>query len=135
MDAELAKDIMSRRFQPSLIGSETWEGYIFSDLEIRIKESTDVYGAVLWPSVHLNILIFRSIYIFFIFNLCRSKINLFLPLQAIVLCHFLETNQDKYNLADKNVIELGAGTGLVTIVSSLLGTPMNCFGAVFFSLP
>lgn len=41
--------------------------------------------------------------------------------QAMVLCHFLETNQDKYNLADKNVIELGAGTGLVTIVSSLLG--------------
>lgn len=43
------------------------------------------------------------------------------PLQAMVLCHFLETNQDKYNMADKNVIELGAGTGLVTIVASLLG--------------
>lgn len=40
----------------------------------------------------------------------------------MVLCHFLETNQDRYNLADKNVIELGAGTGLVTIVSSLLGS-------------
>lgn len=39
----------------------------------------------------------------------------------MVLCHFLETNRDKYNLMDKNVIELGAGTGLVTIVSSLLG--------------
>lgn len=39
----------------------------------------------------------------------------------MVLCHFLETNRDKYNLLDKNVIELGAGTGLVTIVSSLLG--------------
>lgn len=39
----------------------------------------------------------------------------------MVLCHFLETNQDKYCLADKNVIELGAGTGLVTIVSGLLG--------------
>lgn len=44
------------------------------------------------------------------------------PQQAMVLCHFLETNRDKYNLLDKNVIELGAGTGLVTIVSSLLGT-------------
>lgn len=42
--------------------------------------------------------------------------------QAMVLCHFLETNQDKFSLRDKNVIELGAGTGLVTIVSSLLGT-------------
>lgn len=41
--------------------------------------------------------------------------------QAMVLCHFLETNRDKYNLTDKNVMELGAGTGLVTIVSSLLG--------------
>lgn len=40
----------------------------------------------------------------------------------MVLCHFLETNQDKFSLRDKNVIELGAGTGLVTIVSSLLGT-------------
>lgn len=42
--------------------------------------------------------------------------------QALVLCHFLDINRDKYNLTDKNVIELGAGTGLVTIVSSLLGT-------------
>lgn len=48
------------------------------------------------------------------YNLCNLH-------QAMVLCHFLETNQDKYNLTDKNVIELGAGTGLVTIVSSLLG--------------
>lgn len=47
--------------------------------------------------------------------------NLCILQQAMVLCHFLETNQDKYNLTDKNVIELGAGTGLVTIVSSLLG--------------
>ncbi|KAK2853896.1 hypothetical protein Q5P01_006557 [Channa striata] len=93
-DAELAKAIMARRFHPSVIGPETWEGYIFSDLKIRIKESTDFYGAVLWPS-------------------------------AIVLCHFLEANQDKYNLTDKNVIELGAGTGLVTIVSSLLGAKVT----------
>ncbi|RVE74443.1 hypothetical protein OJAV_G00021680 [Oryzias javanicus] len=93
-NAELANSIMSRRSQPSYFSSETWEGYSFSDLEIRIKESTDVYGAVLWPS-------------------------------AMVLCHFLEANQDKYNLADKNVIELGAGTGLVTIVSSLLGAKVT----------
>uniref|UniRef100_A0AAQ5ZTM3 Methyltransferase like 21e n=1 Tax=Amphiprion ocellaris TaxID=80972 RepID=A0AAQ5ZTM3_AMPOC len=94
VDAELAKAIMARRFSPSLIGTEAWEGYIFSDMEIRIKESTDLYGAVLWPS-------------------------------AIVLCHFLETNRDEYNLTDKNVIELGAGTGLVTIVSSLLGAKVT----------
>lgn len=50
-DTELAKAIMARQFRPSLIGPEAWEGYIFSDMEIRIKESTDLYGAVLWPSV------------------------------------------------------------------------------------
>ncbi|XP_051234188.1 methyltransferase like 21e isoform X1 [Dicentrarchus labrax] len=93
-DAELAKAIMSRNFRPSVIGPESWEGYVFSDMEIRIKESTDLYGAVLWPS-------------------------------AMVLCHFLETNRDKYNLTDKNVMELGAGTGLVTIVSSLLGAKVT----------
>ncbi|KAM9408275.1 methyltransferase like 21e [Pholidichthys leucotaenia] len=85
---------MAHRFHPSVIGAETWEGYFFSDLEIRIKESTDLYGAVLWPS-------------------------------AMVLCHFLENNRDKYNLVDKNVIELGAGTGLVTIVSTLLGAKVT----------
>uniref|UniRef100_A0A3P8V8L9 Methyltransferase like 21e n=2 Tax=Cynoglossus semilaevis TaxID=244447 RepID=A0A3P8V8L9_CYNSE len=85
---------MAHRFHPSVIGPEAWEGYTFSDQEIRIKESTDLYGAVLWPS-------------------------------AMVLCHFLETNRDRYNLADKNVIELGAGTGLVTIVSSMLGAKVT----------
>ncbi|XP_071760584.1 methyltransferase like 21e [Centroberyx gerrardi] len=94
VDAELAKAIMARHFRPSLIVTEAWEGYTFAGLEIRIKESTDLYGAVLWPS-------------------------------ALVLCHFLDTNRDKYNLTDKNVIELGAGTGLVTIVSSLLGAKVT----------
>lgn len=93
-DAELAKAIMTRCFRPSVIGVEAWEGYMFSDQQIKIKESTDIYGAVLWPS-------------------------------APVLCHFLETNRDKYNLTDKNVIELGAGTGLVTIVASLLGAKVT----------
>ncbi|KAK1890700.1 Protein-lysine methyltransferase METTL21E [Dissostichus eleginoides] len=94
VDAELAKAIMSRSFHPSILGPEPWEGYIFSDLEIRIKESTDLYGAVLWPS-------------------------------AMVLCHFLETNRDEHKMMDKNVIELGAGTGLVSIVSSLLGAKVT----------
>ncbi|XP_074523259.1 methyltransferase like 21e [Halichoeres trimaculatus] len=94
VDAELAKAIMARGFRPSVIGVEAWEGYMFSDLEIKIKESTDVYGAVLWPS-------------------------------AMVLCHFLETNRDQFNLLDKNVIELGSGTGLVTIVASLLGAKVT----------
>uniref|UniRef100_A0A2K5TN94 Methyltransferase like 21E, pseudo n=1 Tax=Macaca fascicularis TaxID=9541 RepID=A0A2K5TN94_MACFA len=40
---------------------------------------------------------------------------------ALVLCYFLETNAKQYNMVDKNVIEIGAGTGLVSIVASLLG--------------
>uniref|UniRef100_A0A8C9A569 Methyltransferase like 21E, pseudo n=1 Tax=Prolemur simus TaxID=1328070 RepID=A0A8C9A569_PROSS len=40
---------------------------------------------------------------------------------ALVLCYFLETNAKQYNMIDKNVIEIGAGTGLVSIVASLLG--------------
>ncbi|XP_051558072.1 protein-lysine methyltransferase METTL21E-like [Myxocyprinus asiaticus] len=93
-DSELAAAIMKRQFRPSLIKTEAWEGYIFADMEIKIKESTDCYGAVLWPS-------------------------------AMVLCHFLDTHRDEYNLMDKNIIELGAGTGLVTIVTSLLGAKVT----------
>lgn len=40
---------------------------------------------------------------------------------ALVLCYFLETHAKQYNMVDKNVIEIGAGTGLVSIVASLLG--------------
>ncbi|KAM6979671.1 methyltransferase like 21e [Aplochiton taeniatus] len=85
---------MARRFFPSLITTDPWEGYNFANQEIRISESTDCYGAVLWPS-------------------------------AIVLCYFLDTNRNKYNLIDKNIIELGAGTGLVTIVTSMLGADVT----------
>lgn len=60
-DAELAKAIMSRCFHPSIMGPEAWEGYTFSDLEIRIKESTDLYGAVLWPSVCMHTYITSAI--------------------------------------------------------------------------
>ncbi|XP_055062259.2 methyltransferase like 21e [Misgurnus anguillicaudatus] len=93
-DVELATEIMKRHFRPSLIKTQAWEGYTFADMEIKIVESTDCYGAVLWPS-------------------------------AMVLCHFLDTHRDEYNLMDKNIIELGAGTGLVTIVTSLLGAKVT----------
>ncbi|KAJ8410494.1 hypothetical protein AAFF_G00193980 [Aldrovandia affinis] len=91
---KLAEAIMQRRFFPSIITTEMWEGFNFANLEIRVKESTDCYGAMIWPS-------------------------------GLVLCHFLDTNRDQYNLTDKNVIELGAGTGLVTIVTSLLGAKVT----------
>lgn len=47
---------MARQFHPSVLGPESWEGYKFSDQEIRLKESTDLYGAVLWPSVLAGLL-------------------------------------------------------------------------------
>ncbi|XP_076839490.1 uncharacterized protein LOC143484574 isoform X2 [Brachyhypopomus gauderio] len=40
---------------------------------------------------------------------------------ALALCQFLESNQGTVNLLDKAVLEIGAGTGLVSIVASLLG--------------
>ncbi|KAM8977475.1 protein-lysine methyltransferase METTL21C [Pelodytes ibericus] len=40
---------------------------------------------------------------------------------AKALCHFLEENQEEYNLRHKKVLELGSGTGLVSIVACLLG--------------
>ncbi|KAK2853894.1 hypothetical protein Q5P01_006555 [Channa striata] len=40
---------------------------------------------------------------------------------ALALCAYLENNRETVNLQGKEVLELGAGTGLVTIVASLLG--------------
>ncbi|KPP65650.1 protein-lysine methyltransferase METTL21C-like [Scleropages formosus] len=40
---------------------------------------------------------------------------------AVALCQFLENNRKQINLEDKWVLEIGAGTGLLSIVASLLG--------------
>lgn len=40
------------------------------------------------------------------------------------MCQFLENNQQQLNLMDKAVLEIGAGTGLLSIVASLLGRSM-----------
>ncbi|XP_033866439.3 protein-lysine methyltransferase METTL21C-like [Acipenser ruthenus] len=40
---------------------------------------------------------------------------------ALALCQFLENNQHQFNLRDKAVLEIGAGTGLLSIVACLLG--------------
>ncbi|XP_069746791.1 protein-lysine methyltransferase METTL21C-like isoform X2 [Narcine bancroftii] len=50
---------------------------------------------------------------------------------AVELSHFLENNWKEFKLDDKNVIELGAGTGLLSIVACLLGayvtaTDLSC---------
>ncbi|XP_052004322.1 putative methyltransferase-like protein 21E [Xyrauchen texanus] len=39
---------------------------------------------------------------------------------AVALCRYLEKNRKQVNLLDKAVLELGSGTGLVSIVASLL---------------
>ncbi|XP_077419972.1 uncharacterized protein mettl21ca isoform X2 [Vanacampus margaritifer] len=44
---------------------------------------------------------------------------------ALALCSFLDNNRHIVDLRDKRVLELGAGTGLVTIVASLLGASVT----------
>lgn len=41
--------------------------------------------------------------------------------QALALCYHLDSYRQQINLVDKAVLELGAGTGLVSIVAALLG--------------
>ncbi|NXX19715.1 MT21C methyltransferase, partial [Podargus strigoides] len=40
---------------------------------------------------------------------------------ALALSQYLESNQEQFNLKDKRVLEIGAGTGLVSIVACILG--------------
>ncbi|NXY82777.1 MT21C methyltransferase, partial [Alcedo cyanopectus] len=40
---------------------------------------------------------------------------------ALALSQYLESNQEQFNLQDKKVLEIGAGTGLVSIVACILG--------------
>ncbi|KAM4630485.1 uncharacterized protein mettl21ca [Polymixia lowei] len=44
---------------------------------------------------------------------------------ALALCSFLDTNRQRVNLLGKEVLELGAGTGLVAIVATLLGASVT----------
>ncbi|KAM9860529.1 uncharacterized protein mettl21ca [Aulostomus maculatus] len=44
---------------------------------------------------------------------------------ALALCSFLDNNREQLQLQGKEVLELGAGTGLVTIVASLLGASVT----------
>uniref|UniRef100_A0A3Q3QZ28 Uncharacterized protein n=1 Tax=Monopterus albus TaxID=43700 RepID=A0A3Q3QZ28_MONAL len=44
---------------------------------------------------------------------------------ALALCFFLDNNRETMNLQGKTVLELGAGTGLVAIVASLLGASVT----------
>ncbi|XP_016418576.1 uncharacterized protein mettl21ca [Sinocyclocheilus rhinocerous] len=72
------------------------EVYNFLGQEITIQESIDSYGATIWPA-------------------------------ALALCRFLETPQGRQHidLLDKSVLELGAGTGLLSVVITLLGAKLT----------
>ncbi|KAG9271115.1 protein-lysine methyltransferase METTL21E-like isoform X1 [Astyanax mexicanus] len=40
---------------------------------------------------------------------------------AVALCNYLEKDREQFNMLDKAVLEIGAGTGLLSIVASLMG--------------
>ncbi|KAM4561174.1 S-adenosylmethionine-dependent methyltransferase domain-containing protein [Fundulus diaphanus] len=88
----MTREGLDRRnvWEPSVYYALGKESFYFVGQEINIRESTDSYGALIWPG-------------------------------AIALSQFLENNQQQMNLMDKAVLEIGAGTGLLSIVASLLG--------------
>ncbi|KAG8586463.1 hypothetical protein GDO81_005385 [Engystomops pustulosus] len=86
----IVSEILERRYVPAYLKSVPWEGFNYAGHEIKIVESTDLYGATVWPS-------------------------------ALVLCYFLEKHEKQLCIEDKNIIEIGSGTGLVAIVACLLG--------------
>ena len=49
------------------------------------------------------------------------------------MCQFLENDNQQVNLMDKAVLEIGAGTGLLSIVASLLG--LSAYQPVSVGLP
>ncbi|KAK9980439.1 hypothetical protein ABG768_000047 [Culter alburnus] len=77
-------------WEPTVLSTIEKEIHYFAGHEIRIWESLDSFGSVIWPA-------------------------------ALALCHYLESNRATVDLLDKAVLEIGAGTGLVSIVASLLG--------------
>ncbi|XP_043095337.1 uncharacterized protein LOC122345332 isoform X2 [Puntigrus tetrazona] len=85
-----------RSWTPAIYYSLGKEIYYFLDHEIKIQEAIDYYGGVVWPA-------------------------------ALALCRFLDTpmGQQQINLIDRSTLELGAGTGLVSIVATLLGAKLT----------
>ncbi|KAG9492214.1 protein-lysine methyltransferase METTL21E-like [Eleutherodactylus coqui] len=46
----IVQEILDRRYVPAYLKSVPWEGFNFAGHEIKIVESTDLYGATVWPS-------------------------------------------------------------------------------------
>ncbi|XP_077094130.1 uncharacterized protein mettl21ca isoform X2 [Siphateles boraxobius] len=87
-----------RSWAPTVYYSYSKETYYFLGHEIRILESIDYYGSTVWPA-------------------------------ALALCKFLDTStgRQQIDLLDKLTLELGAGTGLLSIVATLLGKSWGVF--------
>uniref|UniRef100_A0A8C1YWC7 Si:ch73-244f7.3 n=1 Tax=Cyprinus carpio TaxID=7962 RepID=A0A8C1YWC7_CYPCA len=85
-----------RSWAPTIYYRPWKEVHNFLGQEITIQESIDSYGATIWPA-------------------------------ALALCRFLETPQGRQHidLLDKSVLELGAGTGLLSVVITLLGAKLT----------
>lgn len=102
------------------------EVYYFADEKITIAEGLDSYAGMIWPAVScisvklstrfcINLIFWSH----FLRLCCRSDPSH--SSQALALCHYLDSNRQPFNLVDKAVLELGAGTGLVSVVAALLG--------------
>ncbi|XP_018961531.1 uncharacterized protein LOC109092239 [Cyprinus carpio] len=85
-----------RSWAPTVYSSLGKEIYYFLGHEIKIQEAIGHYGGIVWPA-------------------------------ALALCRFLDTptGRQQINLLDKSTLELGAGTGLVSIVATLLGAKLT----------
>ncbi|KAM9710891.1 S-adenosylmethionine-dependent methyltransferase domain-containing protein isoform 1-T1 [Menidia menidia] len=115
----MAGEAQDRRniWEPSFYYSLGKESFHFAGHDISIRESMDTFGALIWPGVcHASCATAAH-------SVVHADATLRIPsvLKAIALCEFLENNQQQMNLMDKAVIEIGAGTGLLSIVASLLG--------------
>ncbi|XP_056416467.1 protein-lysine methyltransferase METTL21E-like [Hyla sarda] len=49
-DNILVPEILKRRYVPAYLKSVAWEGFNYVGHEIKIVESTELYGATVWPS-------------------------------------------------------------------------------------
>ncbi|XP_075706395.1 protein-lysine methyltransferase METTL21E-like [Rhinoderma darwinii] len=49
-DEIIVPEILERRYVPACLKSVAWEGFNFAGHDIKIVESTDLYGATVWPS-------------------------------------------------------------------------------------
>lgn len=118
----MAEKAMRHNFVPSVIFSLGKEIYHYVGEDIVIYESTEPFGGVMWPAVSIPKRMLAIFKAQAFHNVVKSYVVCdMICLQALALCSFLENNKHAVNLEGKTILELGAGTGLVSIVATLLG--------------